>query len=97
MDADMSLTQVRADIDKIDSEILQLLARRQKFVEQAGQLKRGQSTDVVVASERVTQVIKDRRAQANELGLDMDVAEKIWRAMIAAFTQLELRVHADES
>lgn len=90
---DNDLTHVRADIDGIDAEIVRLLARRQRLVERAGTLKKGQSTDAVKAPNRVAHVIAARRAAAIEAGLDPDVAEQVWRAMIQAFTSLELRVH----
>lgn len=92
--ADMS--DIRREIDSVDTELVQLLARRQRLVELAGQVKRGQSREAVEAPDRVAAVITDRRELAALHGLDPDVAEAVWRAMIEAFIALELRVHAEE-
>lgn len=90
---EQDLKRVRDEIDSIDQQLVELLARRQGLVERAGVLKRGQSTEAVKAPDRVAQVIAARRDAASNAGLDPDVAEQVWRAMIQAFTSLELRVH----
>ena len=46
----------------------------------------------VRAPERQAQVIAGVRSRAQAAGLDVDVAEQVWRAMIAAFVDLELGV-----
>lgn len=91
MEQDLEL--VRDEIDSIDQQLVELLTCRQKLVERAGVLKRGQSTEAVRAPDRVAQVIAARRDAATAAGLDPDVAEHVWSAMIQAFTSLELRVH----
>ncbi len=88
------MSEVREAIDKIDLEMVRLLAGRQRLVERAGQLKRGQGSAAVRAPSRVEDVIRTRRAAAVDAGLDPDVAESVWRSMIAAFIELELNVHA---
>ncbi|MFG1925447.1 chorismate mutase [Cryptosporangium sp. NPDC048952] len=85
------LTEVRAGIDRLDREIVGLLARREEFVRRAGTLKA--DTDAVRAPDRVEQVIRTVRALATESTADPDVVEATYRAMIGAFIDLELRVH----
>jgi isochorismate pyruvate lyase len=89
------LKQIRTEIDDIDTQIIQLLAERQLWVEAAGRAKAGKSTDAVRATDRVEQVIKSVRDRASQLNLSPDVAERTFRPMIAAFIDHELDVHAE--
>ena len=77
--------------------MLRLLAQRQILVEKAGRLKpKGRSkVESVQASDRVAQVIANRRKEALELGLSPDVAESVWRSMIKAFIALEEKVNKE--
>lgn len=92
-----SLDSARAAIDELDTQLVALLARRQGFVERAGELKRGQTSDAVRAPARRQAVIDARRVAAQKAGLQPDVAEAVWNAMIDAFIQYELAVHRGES
>ncbi|WP_419032807.1 chorismate mutase [Dysgonomonas gadei] len=83
-----SLDEVRMNIDKIDAELVRLIAKRSKFVSQAARFK--QSTQDVVAPDRVSSVISKVRTLAEESGLNPVVAEKVYRTMINAFINEEL-------
>lgn len=93
MPIETSLATVRAAIDQLDRQIIDLIAQRQAEVEQAGVLKRGQGTEAVRAPARVEDVIAKVRAQAEVAGASADVVEATYRAMIGAFIALELDVH----
>lgn len=80
-----ALSNIRSAIDNIDRELIRLLAQRQRLVEKAGRLKLKGDKDAVESSDRVAQVIANRRKEALELGLSPDVAEGVWRSMIKAF------------
>jgi isochorismate pyruvate lyase len=86
-----SLDEVRAQIDRLDRAIVELLADRGQYVRQAARFKKT-SADVT-APKRVEQVIARVRALADEFGGDADVVERVYRAMIAAFTDAELVEH----
>ncbi len=86
-----SLDEVRVQIDRLDRAIVELLAERGQYVRQAAQFKKT-SADVH-APKRVEQVIAKVRALAGEFGGDADVVERVYRAMIAAFTDAELVEH----
>ncbi len=83
-----SLDEVRGQIDRLDRAIVELLAERGQYVHQAAHFKKT-SADVH-APKRVEQVIAKVRALAGEFGGDADVVERVYRAMIAAFTDAEL-------
>lgn len=82
---------VRAEIDELDRQIVELVSRRQQWVQEAGKLKA--DSDAVRAPDRVEEVIFKVRALADASGADPDVVERMYRAMIAAFIDLELAVH----
>jgi isochorismate pyruvate lyase len=87
-----SLDQVRAQIDRLDREIVALLAERGDYVRQAARFKKT-SADVA-APARVEQVIGKVRGLAGEKGADPVVVERVYRAMIAAFIEAEQKEHA---
>jgi len=87
-----SLDQVRIQIDRLDGEIVALLAERGDYVRQAARFKK--TTDDVAAPARVEQVIGKVRALADQNGADPNVVERVYRAMIAAFIEAEQKEHA---
>ncbi|MDN5749019.1 MAG: chorismate mutase [Pseudonocardia sp.] len=91
MRAEADLDEVRRRIDRVDHDIVRLLATREQLVRRAGQLKT--DTQAVRAPARVDQVVARVRAAADEAGASPDVVERTYRAMIAAFIDLELTVH----
>jgi len=82
-----SLADVRRNIDRIDGELIRLMAERQQFVGEAGRFKKDPSA--VSDPKRVDAVIGKVRTDAAGQGLDPTVAEKTFRAMIAAFEDYE--------
>ncbi|HEY8588709.1 MAG TPA: chorismate mutase [Naasia sp.] len=89
------LGAIRSAIDALDERIVGLLADRQRLVEEAGVLKRAETASAVRAPARVEDVILRVRALAADAGASADVVERTYRAMIAAFIEHELAVHAE--
>lgn len=87
-----SLAEVRQEIDRIDRQLVALIAERGAFVAQAAGFKK--SAAEVPAPQRVEAVIARVGSLARELGADPVVVEATWRAMIGAFIQAELDTHA---
>lgn len=87
-----SIEEVREHIDRIDRQIVGLLAERGTFVKQAARFKK--TMDDVKAPQRVEQVINKVRRLSEELGANPLVTEQIYRAMISAFINAELAEHA---
>ena len=93
MEVDCStLEQVRANIDRIDRQLVTLLSERGAYVAAAARFKK--TTDDVQAPQRVEQVIAKVTALSRELGANPNVTEQVYRAMISAFIQAELAEHA---
>ncbi len=82
-----SLVEVRDNIDRLDRQIIALMAERGKYVAEAGRFKADPAA--VSAPARVEAIIAKVRAIAHEDGLAESVAERSYRAMIAAFEDYE--------
>jgi isochorismate pyruvate lyase len=87
-----SIEEVRDNIDRIDRQIVLLLAERGGYVKQAARFKK--TTDDVKAPQRVEQVISKVTALSEELGVNPAVTEQVYRAMISGFINAELKEHA---
>jgi isochorismate pyruvate lyase len=82
-----SLLEVRSNIDRIDHEIIRLMAERGRYVAEAGRFKANPAA--VSAPARVEEIIVKAKTIARENGLAESVAERTYRAMIAAFEDCE--------
>ncbi|AQR64428.1 chorismate mutase [Aquaspirillum sp. LM1] len=82
-----SLDEVRQHIDRIDCQLVALIAERGGYVAQAAGFKR--SADDVAAPQRVAQVLDKVRTLAQQQGASPEVVEAVWRAMIEAFIREE--------
>lgn len=88
-----SIKEIRENIDRIDRQIVDLLAERSASVKQAAKFKK--TTDDVKAPQRVEQVIANIKALSEELGTNPVVVEQIYRAMISGFINQEMAEHAE--
>jgi len=89
-----NLEEVRDHIDRIDRQIVALLAQRGAYVRQAAQFKTSRAE--VEAPARVAQVIAKVRALAEELGANPDLTERVYREMIDGFIREEMAAHAGQ-
>lgn len=87
-----SLEEVRTHIDRIDRQLVALLAERGAYVKQAAAFKK--TADDVKAPRRVEQVIEKVTSLAGELGANVRVVERVYRALVGAFIDAELEEHA---
>jgi isochorismate pyruvate lyase len=86
------MSDVRAEIDRIDDALVALIAQRFDYVDRAWQLKRAAGTEGAVVPWRIQQVIDRVRAQASAHGLPPDMVDMVgaqWRNMIGWFVQYE--------
>ena len=77
---DMTMTQVREEIDLLDRELVLLLARRQKCIEMAAVVKNDKT--LVVDEERIEEVIFNVMSFGESCGLDKRISEPLWRTLI---------------
>jgi isochorismate pyruvate lyase len=71
---------VRAELDRIDQALLGLFAERHRYVTRMAEIK----TDPHEAHDpvRIAAILDKQRQRADELGLDEDQAELIWKTLI---------------
>ena len=84
-----TLEEVREQIDRLDREIVKLIAERDGYVHQVVRFKT--TVADVEAPQRAEAVIRKVRARATEHGTDPDIVESVYRAMIAGFIAQEKR------
>ena len=95
------MSEVRAQIDRIDAELVDLIAERFGYVDRAWQLKL-KTPEGAVVPWRIQQVIDKVRAHAAAKDLPPEMIEMVgsqWRNMIGWFVQYEeekLRQKSDE-
>ncbi len=77
----MTLESLRARLDELDRQLLELIAERQAVVEEVGSLKRtvGQATRDYA---REKHVLDAARQRAEDLGVSPDTAEQVMRLLI---------------
>jgi chorismate mutase/prephenate dehydrogenase len=80
-DFNIKLTQLRDEIDDIDSELVTLLQRRLNVTRKVGQLKSTVGKPIFDA-EREASLFTKRRLQASEAGLSPDLIEDVLRRLI---------------
>lgn len=84
-----NLEEVRENIDRIDDEIIQLIAERGTYVIQASNFKKDE--EGVKDTARVEKVIQKVRAKAQEYGANQDMVEALYREMISRFVNMEMK------
>ena len=68
-----SMAELRVGIDALDRELAALLARRAAFIDRAIELKPGEGLPARITN-RVEEVVANARRNAQEAGLDPDLA-----------------------
>jgi chorismate mutase len=94
----ISLADLRADIDRIDTTMHELLMERGQVIERLIEVKKTQVSGSAFRPGREAEMMR-RLALRHKGLLPLDTAEGIWRVIIATFTwvQANYRVHADIS
>ncbi len=87
-DACNSMEELRVEIDKIDSELVGLIAERARFIDRAIVLKKRDGLPAFIP-QRVEEVVAHVRKRARDLGAPEHVVETIWRVMIDEFIAIE--------
>jgi isochorismate pyruvate lyase len=82
-----TIEEIRAEIDRLDHAVIELIGKRFQYVVAASKFKTG--TASVRAPERVTAMLRQRRTWAAEAGLKPDVIEKLFRDLVNHFIFIE--------
>ncbi len=76
-----SMAQLRALIDRIDRDLVKLMARRQACIDRAVVLKQSEGLPARIPA-RVAEVLARVTDEARDEGLDPVLAERLWRLMV---------------
>jgi len=82
------MSDVRVEIDRLDSALVELIGERFQYVERAWQIKLSENAEANVPW-RNQQVVDRVRAKADKVGVPADLCEALWRQMIGWFIQYE--------
>lgn len=82
-----SLAELRSEIDRIDRELVRLIAERIGFVRRAAELK--SRRDEILDPARIDSIVGAVEREAEEKGLDGAAAGEAFRAMIERFVAYE--------
>jgi chorismate mutase-like protein len=88
----MNLKKLRSKIDKIDDQLIKLLAKRKVLVKTIGQLKREQGLPIFNKN-REAEINKKLARDAQKFGLRLIFLKKIWLLIMreAKLVQRKLR------
>jgi chorismate mutase-like protein len=87
--APTSLPELRARIDELDRQLVDVLAARLAICEDVARLKE-QTNTAVIQPARVRDVITSRRQWAIDAGVDPDFAEQVFRVLLAETHRIEV-------
>lgn len=90
-----SMEELRHQIDELDIKIVELLAIRSQFIDRATDLKSINGMPARIP-DRIESVVSNAREAAQELDLDSDLVEKIWRILIEWSIQREAEIIREE-
>ena len=83
-----SLKEAREEIDHLDEQIVELIARRNAYIRQLAHFKN--SVDEIKAQDRISDVISRVRAKAIELDLSPNLINDLYLRMIDAMVDSEV-------
>lgn len=83
-----SLEEVRQEIDKLDEQIVELIAARNAYIHQAAKFKH--TVEEVKAPERIDDVINRVRHKAITLGVSPNLLTKLYEIMINEMVESEI-------
>jgi isochorismate pyruvate lyase len=91
-----TLDDVRSEIDRIDRELVGLIAKRTRYIDRAIVIK-AQAGMPAYIPERVEEVVANACAAARRLGAPEHIIETIWRVMVDLFIAREAPHLADSA
>jgi isochorismate pyruvate lyase len=77
-----SMAQVRAGVDQLDRLLVEIMTRRQDYMEAAARIK--PELAQVRDNARIEDVVTKVLAHAKLCGLSLNIAEPVWRQLIEA-------------
>jgi isochorismate pyruvate lyase len=87
------MADVRAGVDEIDRMLVELITRRQGYMDAAARIKTDRNT--VLDEARIQDVLAKVKAEAERQGLHWSIAEPVWRKLMERCIAYEFDVWDD--
>ena len=80
---------IRKKLDKLDNNLLSIIKRRTKLVDQV--IKNKKFKKDIVDRKRIKIILKNIKIKSKKRNLDTKITKRIWMSMINAFIDYEYR------
>ena len=80
---------IRKKLDKLDNNLLNIIKRRTKLVDEV--IKNKKFKKDIVDRKRIKIILRNIRIKSKKRNLDIKITQKIWMSMINAFIDYEFR------
>ena len=84
-----NLLLIREKLDKLDNDLLNIITKRTKLVDQV--IKNKKFKKDIVDRKRIKIILKNIKIKSKKRKLDTKITQKIWMSMINAFIDYEYR------
>ena len=85
-----NMDELRKELDLLDNELIKLVSKRFKFIEQAAIIK--DDISKIRDNERIESIIARLRNLAEINDISPDIVEKLWRYIIELSIELETEI-----
>ena len=85
-----NMDELRKELDLLDNELIKLVSKRFKFIEQAAIIK--DDISKIRDNERIETIIARLRNLAETNDISPDIVEKLWRYIIELSIELETEI-----
>ena len=75
-----TMKELRREIDQLDKELISILAKRQKCIENAALIKK--ERNLIIDKDRIEEVISNIKKLSSSSGLSETISEPLWRKLI---------------
>ena len=80
---------LRKKLDSLDNELLKIIKKRYKVVQNVLSLKEKKSE--IIDKKRINIILKNIKIKSKKNNIDVNITNKIWKSMISAFINYEYR------
>lgn len=87
----MEITEIRKQLDEIDKELLNIIAKRMSLIPKIAEYKKEHNVQRH-QPEREKEIIETKRKVAEELGLNPDLVEDIFKRLIEDAHRIEKEI-----
>ena len=85
-----NMEELRKELDLLDNELIKLISKRFKFIEQAAIIK--DDISKIRDNDRIEDIVKRLRKLAKNNDISPDIVEKLWRYIIELSIELETEI-----